>query len=200
MLESATRTTTLLLDDLRDSDNAPAWEEFDSRYRPIVAGMARRLGLTEHDAADAAQETMVRFLREYRAGKYDRTRGRLRAWVAVIARSCIADLRRARARVRVARGESAMPDLPASEEMERMWDEELRETLLRRADEALRKDTRLDEKTIRAFELLAVKGLGVKEAAEELGMTVESVYKARSRCLKQLRAIVEELTAAYEAA
>ena len=35
--------------------------------------------------------------------------------------------------------------------------------------------------------------------AAELGMSVESVYKARSRCLEWLREAAEKLSAAYEA-
>jgi RNA polymerase sigma-70 factor (ECF subfamily) len=195
----ATQTSTLLLEGLRDPGNAPAWEEFDARYRPIVMGVARRVGLSEADAADAAQETMVRFLREYRAGKYERGRGRLRHWLAVMARSCMADVRRRAARARVARGESAIAEMAAESDVGELWDEELRATVLRRAGEMLRRDTALDPKTIRAFELLALSGRTPADVAAELGMNVESVYKARARCLERLRESAAQLSAAYDA-
>ena len=92
-----TRTTTALLEGLRDSENAILWEAFDRRYRPILVGFARNLGLDEVDAADVAQETLSRFVQEYREGRYDRSRGRLGAWLVGIARYRILDLRRKRA-------------------------------------------------------------------------------------------------------
>ena len=79
-------TTTVLLDGLYDPANSVVWRQFDQRYRPIIIGFARRLGLTDDDAADIAQETLVRFVKEYRAGKYDRTRGRLRTWIIAMVR------------------------------------------------------------------------------------------------------------------
>jgi RNA polymerase sigma-70 factor (ECF subfamily) len=199
MTDMATQTSTLLLEGLRDPRNAPAWEEFDARYRPIVTGVGRRVGLSEADAADAAQETMVRFLREYRAGKYERGRGRLRHWLAAMARSCVADARRRAARGRVARGESAIAGLVADTDVDELWDEELRATVLRRAGEMLRRDTALDPRTIRAFELLALGGRSPADVAAELGMNVESVYKARARCLERLREAAAQLSAAYDA-
>ena len=66
------RTTTALLEGLFDSDNELAWSHFDARYRPIVIAFARKLGLSESDAGDVAQETILQFLKEYKEGKYDR--------------------------------------------------------------------------------------------------------------------------------
>jgi hypothetical protein len=73
------RTTTALLTGLLDPANAAAWELFDRRYRSILVGFARNCGLKDNDAAEIAQATIVRFVEEYRAGRYDRTRGRLGA-------------------------------------------------------------------------------------------------------------------------
>jgi len=44
---TSTQTTTKLLEELKDEANADAWNEFDTRYRPILIGFARRLGLGE---------------------------------------------------------------------------------------------------------------------------------------------------------
>ncbi len=48
----ATRTTTKLLDALRDHDNEPVWAHVDARYRPVIAALARRLGLNASDAEE----------------------------------------------------------------------------------------------------------------------------------------------------
>ena len=59
-----TRTTTALLEGLLEQTNDETWREFDARYRPIIVAFARRVGLGETDAADVAQETLLRFVRE----------------------------------------------------------------------------------------------------------------------------------------
>jgi RNA polymerase sigma-70 factor (ECF subfamily) len=193
-----TRTTTMLLEGLHDEANAEAWEEFDRRFRPIIVGFAMKLGLREADAADAAQETLARFVSEYRQGRYDRSRGRLRSWLMSLARSRIADLRRRQARRRESRGESAIIDLPNDAAMAQIWEEEQQRSMLRRALDALRETTRTSEKTIQAFELLVVNGLPVDAVAVQLSMSAQDVYLAKSRVAQRLRQILSDLAAAYE--
>ena len=118
-----TRTTTALLEGLRDSENAILWEAFDRRYRPILVGFARNLGLDEVDAADVAQETLSRFVQEYREGRYDRSRGRLGAWLVGIARYRILDLRRKQAGSRQVAEPEALASLDDEQHLSRIWDE-----------------------------------------------------------------------------
>lgn len=44
-------TTTALLDGLQGED-AEAWYAFDQRYRPIVAGVLRRMGVAAAEVPD----------------------------------------------------------------------------------------------------------------------------------------------------
>ena len=180
-------TTSLLLDGLRDEDNRVVWEEFDRRYRPILYGFALRLRLEPADAADVAQETLLRFVQEYRAGKYDRGQGRLRAWLIGIARYRIADVRRDQARKRIARGESAMGELVGEDEAERLWDLEQRRFIFHSALAELRGSSRLNERTIEAFERVVLRRQPVREVAAELGVTPQEIYDAKSRVVEKLR-------------
>jgi RNA polymerase sigma-70 factor (ECF subfamily) len=192
------RTTTALLDALTDPASNTVWTEFDTRFRPVITALARRLGLSEADAADAAQETLARFLAAYRAGKYDRARGRLSSWVIGIARHCILDLRQARAARHEARGLSAADDLPADDELQVAWDAECRLAIVHRALELLRARTATDEKTLRAFERVALDGHSPADVARELRMTTADVYLAKHRCLSRLRELISTLSVAYE--
>ncbi|MCG3130458.1 MAG: hypothetical protein FLDDKLPJ_01220 [Phycisphaerae bacterium] len=194
---SATTTSTLLLEALKDRQNDDAWRELDTRYRPILLAFAVRLGLSEADAADVAQDTMMTVLKDYAAGRYDRGRGRLRAWLLSILRFRIADARRARARAKEARGESAFLDLPAEGELEKTWDEEVRRSIVERSLAVLR-SSRMNENTVRAFEMVALQGLTPAQAAQALGLTLNDVYVAKNRAIEKLRAIREELERAYE--
>ena len=195
-----TRTTTKLLDGLHDPDDQETWQAFDARYRPILVGFGRRLGLAVEDAADAAQEALTSFVKSYRAGRYDRDQGRLRAWLIGIARHAIRDVQRARYAHAAERGISAIADLPDEARMTQLWEAECEQEILRRSLAELRRQTRTDERTIRAFEMVSFGGQRAAEVAVALDMTTNDVYLAKHRCLKRLREIIDEMTNLYEIA
>jgi RNA polymerase sigma-70 factor (ECF subfamily) len=197
-MSAITRTTTALLAGLGNPADEEAWRSFDERYRPILVGFAVRLGLGHADACDAAQETLLRFLREFRNGRYDRERGRLRSWLISMAAARVATLQRGKGRRREQRGESAIVDLSDGHGMDRLWEEERRRALLSRALDQLRMTSRTDPKTIRAFEMLFSHRLPPAVVAAELGMSVHDVYLAKSRVAAKLREIVEALEAEFE--
>lgn len=192
------RTTTALLDGLHDPGNQLVWREFDERYRPILIGFGRRMGLGEADAADVAQETLLRFVQSYREGKYDRTRGRLRSWIVGIARNCMHDLHRRDARRRVSRGLSAIATIPSEEELGSAWDAACERVVLQRGLEELRTTTRTDERTIQTFERLILDRRTPSDVADEMKISLNDVYLAKHRCLKRLKDIVERLEQTYE--
>lgn len=193
-----TRTSTALLEGLQEPGNEQVWFDFARRYGAILVGFARRLGLDENDAADVAQETLVRFVEEYRAGKYQRERGRLRSWLLSIARTKVAAVYRARS----VRGEqqagTQIVDLSDEHTLTQMWQAERRQVILRQAMEELRRATRTNEKTIEAFELLVHGGCAPGVVAEQLGMSIDDVYRAKSRVAQRLREIVSRLEAIYD--
>lgn len=197
-MSDQTLTTTALLDGLLDPAQEQAWREFDARFRPILRAFAAKLGLSHADAEDVTQETLVRFIKHYRAGKYDRTRGRLSSWLVAIAQNCIYDLHQNRAERMEQRGESAMLPLSETGQLDDLFEQECRRLLIEQAMNELRATTRMDEKTIRAFELVAIQQKSVAEAAAETGLAADSIYAAKHRCLSQLRDILARLHTAYE--
>jgi len=146
----ATRTTTRLLDALRDKSNEPIWGQFDARYRPVLAGLARRLGLRDTDADEVAQQSLVEFMCAYREGRYDRSKGRLSSWLLGIAHHTALKFLRGQRHPLHAGEDVALPALPE------------------------------------------------EQALRECGMSVDQVYVAKSRLTKRLRALVAEMTAAFE--
>ncbi len=197
-MQVLSRTTTALLEDLLNPQAQDVWVELDARFRPIVRGFSLKLGLDEADAEDVAQETLARVVKYYRQGSYDRSRGRLSAWVIAIARNCIRDWQAADSKRRERRGESAMVNLSENEALTSIWNEECRQVILGHAMRELREGTRLEAKTIRAFEMIAFEERAAAEVAEELDLSIGSVYLAKNRCLSQLREILSRLTNAYE--
>jgi RNA polymerase sigma-70 factor, ECF subfamily len=183
-------TTTDLLDGLHESGNRQVWDEFDRRYRPIVVGFLRRMGLNENDAADVAQETLTCFVRDYRQNKYDRQQGRLRSWLIGIARCRLADWRRATGRRRELRGESAIGEVRDDGDADAAWEAEERRFILEQAIADLRQTTRFNERTITAFERVVLRQEPIETVSAELGLTPQEVYAAKSRIVEKLREIV----------
>lgn len=183
-----TRTNTHLLAALHDLSDRQAWGDFCSRYQPVLIGMARRLGLREQDAQDAAQETLMAFAEEYRQGRYDRTQGRLRDWLFGIARNKIRHLQRQRARERPADGKTdAMGRVPDDHDIEAAWESQWRQAILRACLAEVGRQ--VQPSTMQAFELVSVKGWNAEQAAAHLGMSVNAVLKARRRVLARMREV-----------
>lgn len=201
-------TTTQLLDRLKGGafssgagEGAGAWAEVDARYRPVLIGFTRSLGLGEADAEDAAQWTLAELARALRHGQYERGKGRLRSWIMGIARNRVLMIQRA-ARRREARQSSgdaeagAWPPTPPDDEtMSAAWDRELERAVFAKAWELVR--GRFEASTILAFELVVMRGLGVDAAIAECGMRAEQIYVAKSRVTKALRELTAELMARY---
>ena len=64
--------------------------------------------------------------------------------------------------------------------------------MLRAALERVRAREQVGERSVRAFEMVALGGMRGAEVGEALGMTVEDVWAAKSRALARVR---EELAA-----
>ena len=82
--------------------------------------------------------------------------------------------------------------------MESLWAEESRRVILGHAMRELKETTRLDPRTIAAFEMIAFNQKAPADIAAEMGMSVDSVYAAKNRCLTQLREILARLNDVYE--
>ncbi len=192
-----TTTTTLLLERLHDPQEDSVWTEFDARYRPILIGVSVKLGLSEDHAAEAAQETLVQFLTDYREGKYSREQGRLRAWLIGICRHRVMDAHRRHARAAGGRGDSVLAQLPDAQAISATWDVVQSRVIFARAMEVLREGGRIAEQTVRVFELVALKGVPATSVAMTTGIEVAEVYRIKHRVTTRLREIVEQLTKAY---
>lgn len=194
---SATRTTTKLLDALHDLQNEPAWAHLDARYRRVIAGLARRLGLNEADADEVAQQTLAEFVRAYREKRYDRSKGRLSSWILGIAHHTSLRIMRNQRRDGPA-ATGPLSEIADERTLRSIWTDERDRAILARAIGLIRDEADVDDRTLNAFELVALRGVPAAEAAAQSGMSVDQVYVAKSRVTKRLRTLVGELTSAFE--
>lgn len=197
-MDRTTVSTTALLDALGKSREEETWLAFDERYRPVLLGLVQRVGLSAEEAADVVQESLLDFVRDLRAGKFDRSRGRVGQWLVGIARHRMIDRLRRRDRSGVKRGDSALDHVPADPELDRLWDEESQRHRMALAMDALRRSSEVKPETIEAFRRYALDGQPAEAVAEALGIPTSAVYVAKHRCLARLRELVDELQVSWE--
>ena len=70
--------------------------------------------------------------------------------------------------------------------------------ICRQALEQLRVSDKLAPQTLAAFELVGMQHVPASEAAKQLGLSVQEVYLAKSRCLERLRTLISRIEAAYQ--
>jgi RNA polymerase sigma-70 factor (ECF subfamily) len=165
------------------------WTEFCNRYRPLVVSFSKRLGLSDADAQDAAQETLAVFVAAYRNGKYDKTKGRLRSWLFGIAHRKARDIGRRNRRERIVadRGSNTglVDQIPDEHGISQIWEEEWRQSILKASLAEVRRQ--VEPATMQAFELLMLKLLPTDQVATRLEMSPNAVLKAKRRVLARLR-------------
>src|SRR5436190_6643237 len=96
--ESSLATRPSLLARLKDWSQQTAWREFDHDYAPLLHNVARKTGLTDAEADEVAQETLIAVAKKIGEFEHAGNRGSFRAWLYQQARWRIADQFRARAR------------------------------------------------------------------------------------------------------
>ncbi|MCC7290724.1 MAG: sigma-70 family RNA polymerase sigma factor [Phycisphaerales bacterium] len=189
-------TTSTLLRRLRSFDDAGAWKRLLERFRSPVLAFARKLGLSDVEADDAAQEAFLAFVKAFRDGAYDPCRGSLRKWLFGIAYRQIANYRRKMIAEQVKRDERGQSSrfwqmLPTEEEASVSWDAEWERAMLE--ESLLRVQSEFEDRTYRAFHLVVRAAQSPDQAAQALGMSRDAVYVAKHRVLKRLREIRKDL-------
>ena len=182
-------TTTQVLEGLKTSNDTLAWQRFCEHFHPVVVNFARRLGLSPTDAEDAAQETMVAFLKAFRNGKYDREKGRLSAWLLGVSKRVILNFRGNRPLERLiadkTTGTSFWDMIQDDHSIKHTWDTEWRRTVLSNCLQQARRETAPE--VYEAFELYALLEIPVDDVAQRLGVSQNAVYISKSRVLSRLR-------------
>ena len=207
--ESSLATRPSLLARLKDWSQQTAWREFDHDYAPLLRNVARKAGLTDVEADEVAQETLIAVAKKIGEFKHAGNRGSFRAWLYQQARWRIADQFRARARAsshpafghplpsdgRGAGGEGPSEDastansfhhetsiaavLETDPAFEGVWDLEWEEHL--RQGALARVKRQVSARQFQLFDLHVLQGLSVAQTAEAAGTTMAAVYMAKSR-------------------
>jgi RNA polymerase sigma-70 factor (ECF subfamily) len=178
-----------------------AWERLTRLYGPVVYRWARQAGLQPEDASDVMQDVFQAVTAKVVTFQEQANGGGFRDWLWTITRNKVHDHFRAlKGRAQAAGGTAALerihelPQRPPEATTE-SGSIEL-SNVRRRAMELVKND--FEERTWKAFWRSAVEGDAPADVAADLGISVWTVYKARSRVLARLRQELEGLSGSGE--
>ncbi|MDV6030457.1 MAG: sigma-70 family RNA polymerase sigma factor [Phycisphaera sp. RhM] len=185
-------TSSSLLERVQSNDER-AWQQLTELYGPLVYHWGRHAGLSAEDSADVVQD-VFRVLVVH-LSRFEKTpSSSFRAWLWTIVRNKIRDHARARdGKVAALGGTDAnlrllsLPDQPPDEG----GDSGISPTsgLMYRAIQIVKAE--VNETTWIAFWRSSVDEVSPAAVAEELDLSVDSVYQAKSRVLRRLRTLLE---------
>jgi RNA polymerase sigma-70 factor (ECF subfamily) len=187
-------TTTQILEGLKTAHDESAWTEFCSHFQPVIVEFARKLGLSNAESEDAAQETMATFFKAYKEGKYNQDKGRLSNWLFGIAKRVILNLRGRRPLEKLiadkATGTSFWDMVQDDRTLDRTWESQWQQMVLKRCMEQVRRE--FNPKVFSAFRHYAIDQFTIEEVCQRFDMSRNAVYIAKSRILSRMRELKKQ--------
>jgi RNA polymerase sigma-70 factor (ECF subfamily) len=194
------RTRTSLLARIRNPDDQTGWREFYRAYRKLVRHLAQRHGLSETEAEDVTQETMITVQKTIAQFRQDPARCSFKSWFQRLAQARIVDFLRRRRAAALARnrakddtsGTRALERLadPASLNPDVAWEEAWRQSVLDRALAKLRR--RVKPLHYQVFYLHVIKQQTTWQVARALGVNIALVYVVKHRVVPLFKTLVEQ--------
>jgi RNA polymerase sigma-70 factor (ECF subfamily) len=203
-----------LLARLKDWQDDQSWRQFFDTYWKLIYSVAVQAGLSNAEAQDVVQDTLVSVARKIGEFKCDPAAGSFKVWLLKLTRWRIlnqvknrlpeqagdrvsgATARRAARRshddsTRTATVERVAD--PASLDLEAIWDAEWARNLTEAASERVRQ--KVSARQFQMFELYVVQGWPVREVARLLGVSAGQVYLAKHRVSRLLKKEIQRLEA-----
>ena len=175
-------TSKTLLEKISSGDEI-GWDEFYSKYAPIVKAVARFKGI-DRDADDFCQQVMLHFFRNSKTFKFMPERAKFRTYFSRIVRWKIADYYRKKQMIL----SDELEAIPIDPEVENVYMNEWRKFIISEAEEILKR--KVSPETFQAYQLYAVQGRPVEKVAAFLGCSVNQVYQAKKRCFAIMQGIL----------
>lgn len=188
------RTRATLLGRIKNWSDQTSWQEFFDIYWRLIYGVARKAGLSDAEAQDVVQETMVSVAKHMPAFKYDPALGSFKAWLFNLTRWRIVDQMRKRGPI-VRRPENDEDPArtatieriadPNSPDWAAICDADWAKTVL---DAAMaRVKYRLDPQKFQIFDFYVNRQWPAEKVAQTFKVNVNQVYLVKSRVTEMLR-------------
>lgn len=174
-------TPPSLLERLRQPGEQIAWERFVELYTPLLCQWARRLGMRDADIADLVQDVFLRVLRKLPNFVYEPDKS-FRGWLRTVMVNHWRNLSERRVEQQLPDGTNPVAD---GQDDNLLEEREYCDMVIARALSLLKAE--FPESTWKPFWQYAVEGKPPREVARTFGVSVNSIYIAKSRVLTRLR-------------
>lgn len=183
-------TSLSLLQRLKGDREAPDWNRFVNLYDPLLRAWLRRHSLLVDDSDDVVQNIMAVVVRKVSEFEHNGRTGAFRTWLKEITARCLHSYWRSRKNQPAGVGGSDVQALIADlqdpqSEASQEWDREHDRFVMRKLLDDLK--TEFEPKTWLAFQRFALEQIPAAKVAEELDISANAVFIAKSRVLARLR-------------
>ena len=159
-------------------------------YSPFIRAQLKGSKLPEDDLDDLTQEILLQLHRKLGQFDHNGRTGAFRRWLRVVSQNRV----RAYLRSRHDAGQVSLSELqPVAEddsEIAQKFDHDYNQHVINEL--LLRLDSEFNESTIECFRSYVLQQRDPKEVSSELGVSLQSVYIAKSRVLRRLREMARE--------
>jgi RNA polymerase sigma-70 factor (ECF subfamily) len=194
-------TRVSLLQRLRSWEDQTSWREFFNVYWRLIYGVARKAGLSDDEAQEVVQETLIAVAKHIPTFQYNPALGSFKAWLLNMTRWRIIAQFRKRQPVAEhhlpAEGSSArtatveaIPD-PNGQTFGAVWDVEWEANLLEAAMDNVKR--RLDPEKYQIFDFYVNKQWPPEKVAERFGVSTSQVYQIKHRVTEVIKEEVQRL-------
>jgi RNA polymerase sigma factor (sigma-70 family) len=187
---------------LKSPEDDATWQQFFDRYWKLIYEVALRSGLTETEAQDVVQETVITVAKKIGSFEYNPAQGSFKGWLLTITRCRIVDEFRKRPRFQTASIHAPADDSVATSTVDRipdertndlegLWDEEWRKNLMDVAVERVKRQVKA--RHFQVFELSVLRNWSAHEIAKALSLNIGQVYLTKHRLVKLIKSEVKSL-------
>jgi len=180
-------TRQSLLERLKNLDDQASWRTFFDQYWKLIYSVARKSGLSDAEAQDVVQETILSVTKSIHRFTYDPAYGSFKGWLKRLAQWRIGDcIRRRQYQVqgrRLPREEELSTSIsegledPTMSSVEYAWDEEWKNHVFELASEKVKQ--RVRPAVYQMFYFHVCKRMPAKTVASRLGVKLTEVYLAK---------------------
>jgi len=192
-----------LLSRLKNWEDDESWREFFDTYWRLIYAVALKSGLTDAEAQEVVQETIICVAKNIQKFKRDRKLGSFKGWLRNLTHWRIAD--QLRKRIKVLRNDmalesqslSALDEIPGQtmDSAESDWESEWQRNLLKTALEQVKRHVR--EEQYQLFDLYVIRQWPVDRITQTLNVSATRVYLAKYRITRRLKKEVRRLEARW---
>jgi RNA polymerase sigma factor (sigma-70 family) len=199
-LGDLTATRRSLLERVKNWDDQESWRLFFDTYWVLVRSVALKAGLSEAEADDVVQETMLSVAKKIRDFHYDPAIGKFRSWLIHNTQWRVGDQLRKRKRLAQPRTRTnserrtatieQIPD-PASLDLNKVCEEEWENHLFQLAVEKMKRQVKA--KHFQIFDLYVLKKWSGNKVAETVGVDRALVHLTKYRLMKLIKTELDTL-------